>query len=129
MIRRLEHGAVWLADLNPRRGTEPGKTRPVLIIQNQALLDAGHPSTLIIPLTTRLIEDAEPLRLRLAARDRLDHDSDLLIDQIRAIDNQRLVTGPLTRLAVEEMEKIYLAILDVMGIDLNQRDAFSINES
>ena len=76
MTRKLEHGAVWLADLNPRRGTEPGKTRPVLIIQNQALLDAGHPSTLVIPLTTRLIEDAEPLRLRLSARDRLERDSE-----------------------------------------------------
>ena len=129
MIRRLEHGAVWLADLNPRRGTEPGKTRPVLIIQNQALLDAGHPSTLIIPLTTRLIEDAMPLRLHLTARDRLDHDSDLLIDQIRTIDNQRLVTGPLTLLGAEEMARICLAILDVMGIDLNQQGAFSINES
>ena len=124
MTRKLEHGAVWLADLNPRRGTEPGKTRPVLIIQSQALLDAGHPSTLIIPLTTRLIEDAEPLRMRLSARDRLDRDSDLLIDQIRAIDNQRLVTGPLTLLGTEEMSRIYSAILEVMGIELNAQFAF-----
>ena len=129
MTRKLEHGAVWLADLNPQRGTEPGKTRPVLIIQNQALLDAGHPSTLVIPLTTRLIEDAAPLRLRLSVRDRLDRDSDLLIDQIRAIDNQRLVTGPLTLLGAEEMSRIYPAILEVMGIELNPRVAFSIHES
>jgi len=129
MTRKLEHGAVWLADLNPQRGTEPGKTRPVLIIQNQALLDAGHPSTLIIPLSTRLIENAAPLRLRLSARDRLDRDSDLLIDQIRAIDNQRLVTGPLTLLGAEEMSRIYPAILEVMGIELNPRVAFSIHES
>ncbi len=129
MTRKLEHGAVWLADLNPRRGTEPGKTRPVLIIQNQALLDAGHPSTLVIPLTTRLIEDAAPLRLRLSARDRLDRDSDLLIDQIRAIDNQRLVTGPLTLLGAAEMSRIYPAILEVMGIELNPRVAFSVHES
>jgi mRNA interferase MazF len=129
MTQKLEHGAVWLADLNPRRGTEPGKTRPVLIIQSQALLDAGHPSTLIIPLTTRLIEGAEPLRLRLSARDRLDRDSDLLIDQIRAIDNQRLVTGPLTLLGAEEMSRIYSAILEVMGIDLDQPMAFSVHES
>jgi len=129
MTRKLEHGAVWLADLNPQRGTEPGKTRPMLIIQNQALLDAGHPSTLVIPLTTRLIEDAAPLRLRLSARDRMDRDSDLLIDQIRAIDNQRLVTGPLTLLGAEEMSRIYPAILEVMGIELNPRVAFSIHES
>ena len=129
MTRKLEHGAVWLADLNPQRGTEPGKTRPVLIIQNQALLDAGHPSTLVIPLTTRLIEDAAPLRLRLSARDRLDRDSDLLIDQIRAIDNQRLVTGPLTLLGAEEMSRIYPAIMEVLGIELNPRVAFSVHES
>jgi mRNA interferase MazF len=120
MTRKIEHGAVWLADLNPRQGTEPGKTRPVLIIQNQALLDAGHPSTSIIPLTTRLIEDAAPLRLRLNARDRLERNSDLLIDQMRAIDNQRLVAGPLTLLSAEEMSRIYSAILEVMGIDLDQ---------
>ena len=129
MTQKLEHGTVWLADLNPRRGTEPGKTRPVLIIQSQALLDAGHPSTLIIPLTTRLIEDAEPLRMRLSARDRLDRDSDLLIDQIRAIDNQRLVTGPLTLLGAEEISRIYSAILEVMGIDLDQPMTFSVHES
>jgi mRNA interferase MazF len=119
MTRKIEHGAVWLADLNPRQGTEPGKTRPVLIIQNQALLDPGPPSTLIIPLTTRLIEDAALLRLRLNARDRLERDSDLLIDQIRAIDHQRLVTGPLTLLSAEDMSRIYSAILEVMGIDLD----------
>ena len=47
-----KRGEIWLANLNPRRGTEPGKTRPVLIVQAQSLLDAVHPSTLVIPLTT-----------------------------------------------------------------------------
>ena len=60
-----KRGEIWLANLNPQRGTEPGKTRPVLIIQSQTLLDVGHPSTLIIPLTTHLVEDAAPLRIRL----------------------------------------------------------------
>ncbi len=129
MTRKLEHGGVWLADLNPQRGTEPGKTRPVLIIQHQALLDAGHPSTLVIPLTTRLIEDAAPLRLRLSARERLERDSDLLIDQIRAIDNQRLIKGPLTILGAEDMSRIYLAILEVMGIQIDSRVTFSVHES
>ena len=57
-----DRGEVWLAAVEPRRGTEPGKTRPVLIVQSQALLHANHPSTLGIPLTTNLIGDAEPLR-------------------------------------------------------------------
>ena len=57
-----ERGDVWLASLDPRHGTEPGKTRPVLIVQAKALLDAGHPSTLVVPLTTRLVDDAESRR-------------------------------------------------------------------
>src|SRR5579875_3824575 len=93
-----ERGEVWLANLNPRRGTEPGKTRPVLIVQAQALLAAGHPSTLIIPLTTNLIDDAEPLRIRVPAQSRLRRASDLLMDQLRALDNRRLGEGPLAHL-------------------------------
>src|SRR3954452_3835197 len=99
----LNRGEIWLADLNPPHGTEPGKTRPVLIVQSQALLDAAHPSTYVIPLTTKLIGDAEPLRIRVAASGRLRKESDLLMDQMRAIDNRRLVDGPLLRLHASEM--------------------------
>ena len=110
----LKQGEIWLANLNPGKGSEPGKTRPVLIIQGQALLDAGHPSTLIIPLTTKLIENAEPLRIRVAAHGRLKHDSDLLLDQLRAIDNRRLTEGPLTRCDRQLMLQVYDAIRDVL---------------
>jgi mRNA interferase MazF len=58
------------------------------------LLDISHPSTIIVPLTTNLIEHAEPLRIRIDALLQLEKDSDLLIDQIRSIDNKRLVKGP-----------------------------------
>lgn len=112
------HGEVWLANLNPGRGTEPGKIRPVLILQNQALLDADHPSTLIIPLTTNLIEDAEPLRLRITAKGGLEKDSDLLIDQLRAIDNKRLIDGPLLRLDDAAMAPLYRAVVEVLGLEL-----------
>jgi mRNA interferase MazF len=111
-----ERGEIWVADLNPRRGTEPGKTRPVLIVQAQALLDAGHPSTLVAPLTTRLVDDAEPLRIRVSARGDVRRDSDALIDQLRAIDNRRLVRGPLTRLGRREMAQVGQAFLEVLDL-------------
>ncbi len=109
------HGEIWLANLNPGRGTEPGKIRPVLILQNQALLDAEHPSTLIIPLTTNLVDDAEPLRLRVAAQGNLDKGSDLLVDQLRAIDNKRLIEGPLLRLDDGALRQVYQAVGEVLG--------------
>lgn len=111
-----ERGEVWLADLNPRMGTEPGKTRPVLIVQAQALLDAGHPSTLVIPLTTRLMSGAEPLRIRIPAAGDLQRDSDALIDQLRAIDNRRIVQGPLTRLERRLMATVGEAVLEMLDL-------------
>ena len=116
VILLLKHGEIWLANLNPGKGSEPGKTRPVLVVQSQALLDAGHPSTLIVPLTTKLIEDAEPLRVRVAAHGLLKQDSDLLIDQLRAIDNRRLTNGPLTRCDEKLMARVYDAICAVLEI-------------
>ncbi len=114
MTQKLNYGEVWLANLNPGKGTEPGKTRPVLIIQSQALLDAEHPSTLVIPLTTHLINDAQPLRFRIKAEDKLAKESDLLIDQIRAIDNQRLMEGPLVRCNEDTMRIIRACLLEIM---------------
>lgn len=116
MTRRINHGEIWLANLNPSRGTEPGKTRPVLIMQHQALLDIAHPSTLMIPLTTNLIDEAYPLRVRVSAQDQLQQDSDLLIDQIRAIDNKRLVQGPLALIEKTMLQQVYTAVNEVMGM-------------
>jgi mRNA interferase MazF len=110
-------GEVWLANLDPKQGTEPGKTRPVLIVQAQALLDAQHPSTLFIPLTTMLIEGAEPLRIRIHSAGRLRRTSDLLIDQLRAIDNRRLVQGPMTKLSPALMARVHEAISEILDLD------------
>jgi len=125
MTQKFKFGQIWLANLNPPSGTEPGKTRPVLIIQAQSLLDVRHPSTLIIPLTTNLIEGAEPLRVRIKAMDKLEKDSDLLIDQMRSIDNRRLIKGPLAHCSLQFMQKVHKAILDV--IDCKPED-FELNQ-
>jgi mRNA interferase MazF len=119
VIQKIKHGEIWLANLNPTRGTESGKCRPVLILQNQALLDVKHPSTIIVPLTTRLIDDAKPLRLRVKAQGQLEKNSDLLIDQVRAIDNTRLISGPLLHCSENFMEKVYSALCEVMNINCN----------
>ncbi len=112
-----ERGEVWLANLDPPHGTEPGKTRPVLLVQAQALIDADHPSTLVVPLTTNLVADAEPLRLRVPGQGSLCAESDLLVDQLRAIDNRRLVQGPLAQLAPALMEQVNQALREVLDLD------------
>ena len=109
-------GEIWVADLNPRHGTEPGKTRTVLIVQSQGLLDADHPSTLVIPLTTNLIEEAEPLRIRVNASGDLSRESDVVVDQLLAIDNRRLVKGPLTKIPPKLMARMDNALREVLDL-------------
>ena len=88
-VRQFE---IWLADLNPQIGTEPGKTRPVLIVQTNLLNKVPHPSSIICPLTTNIEKSANILRVHLSkGMANLMEDCDVLIDQIRAIDNKRLI--------------------------------------
>ena len=87
-VRQYE---IWLADLNPRIGTEPGKVRPVVVVQTD-LLNKYHPSTLILPLTTKVEPRATRLRVHLPKRCcELEEECEIMIDQVRAIDNKRLV--------------------------------------
>jgi mRNA interferase MazF len=88
---RIKQFEIWIADLNPRIGTETGKIRPVTVVQTD-LLNKEHPSTLICPITTNVKPDSEILRVHLKkSKFGLKEDCDIMIDQVRAIDNKRLV--------------------------------------
>lgn len=99
-------GEIWLANLNPvKKNNEMGKIRPALVFQNDELNHSEYPTTIIIPLTTSLIDDAEPIRMRVEKREKLLQDSDLVITQIRSIDNNRFVEK-LASLQTDEMTKV-----------------------
>ena len=107
---------IWIADLNPKIGTEPGKTRPVLIVQTNLLNKIGHPSTIICPITTNVKKDSEILRVHLKeGTANLHQDCDIMIDQVRAIDNNRLVkkTGKLPKGLSEIVFENLRIILDL----------------
>jgi mRNA interferase MazF len=102
---RARRGVLYLADLGPRLGTEPGKVRPVLVVQTDLLNEAGHPSTWVLPCTTRLTGE-NLLRVVLPrgiAGNR--EDCEVMVDQSRAIDNRRLVKAlrPLPRSILAEV--------------------------
>jgi mRNA interferase MazF len=83
---------IWIADLNPQKGTEPGKTRPVLIVQTNLLNKIPHTSTIICPITTVVEKDSDILRVHLKkGMAKLLEDCDIMIDQVRSIDNRRLI--------------------------------------
>lgn len=83
---------VYFANLNPRMGAEPGKVRPVVVVQTD-LLNGIHPSTVVCPLTTNVRPQARFLRVHLLAGEAgLKEPSDIMVDQVRAIDNRRLLS-------------------------------------
>ena len=89
---RIRQYEIWIADLNPQIGTEPGKTRPVLTVQTNLLNKIPHPSTIICPLITKIEKKSKILRVHLKkGMANLQKDCDIMIDQIRAIDNKRLI--------------------------------------
>ena len=83
---------IWIADLNPYIGTEPGKTRFVLIIQSNLLNKIPHPSAIVCPLTTNVNKDSEILRIHLKkGTANLQQSYDIMVDELRTIDNKRLI--------------------------------------
>ena len=112
---QIKQFEVWIADLNPQIGTETGKTRPVLVVQTNLLNQIPHPSTIICPITTNVQPDNEILRVHLnRGTANLNENCDVMIDQIRAIDNKRLIKkiGILPRDLTQKVRENIEIILD-----------------
>ncbi len=108
----IRHGGLYLADLNPRQGSEPGKARPVLVVQTDLLNEVGHPSTWILPCTTRRTGEnllRVPLPRGIAGN---TADCEVMIDQSRSIDNRRFrrALGKMPRSLLNEV-KLKLRLL------------------
>ncbi len=107
---------IWVADLNPQIGTEPGKTRPVLAVQTNLLNKIPHPSTIVCPITTNVKKDSDILRVHIKkGLANLQQDCDIMIDQIRAIDNKRLIKkiGDLPTDLIDKIKENLIITLDL----------------
>jgi mRNA interferase MazF len=112
----VKRGEVWIARLNPARGGEAGKDRPVVIVQEDRLLQAEIPTVLIASLTTKLWRQFEPLRVFIKARDNLQQDCHVMVEQLRALDRNRIADGPLTALASAEMAAVEKSMKAALGL-------------
>ena len=113
---QIKQFEIWIADLNSQIGTEPGKTRPVMVIQSNLLNKIPHPSTIVCPLTTKIEKEAEILRVHLKrGMANLHENCDIMIDQVRAIDNKRLLkkVGDLPHELINQIKENLSIILDI----------------
>jgi len=114
MIKQFD---IWIADLNPSGGTIPGKIRPVVIIQTDGLNKVDHPSTSILPITTNIFENASLLRVNLlpSKNNGLSKKSALLMDQIRTVDNRKLIEK-VGRIESKEIKQIKESLKIILGL-------------
>ena len=118
----IKRAQVWEVDFEPQtHKEEPGKRgRPALIIQTNILNSAGHATTIVIPGTTNVYRDAQgdgyPLRVSVGKLGTMKQETDLLVDQIRTISNQRLMGDkPLAELSRAHMKRVEDALRMLTG--------------
>ncbi len=108
---------VWIADLSPQIGTEPGNLRPVLIVQTNLLNKVLHPSTIICPITKTVSKETHVLRVHLnKGTANLLENCDIMIDQVRAVDNRRLIKK-IGELPVDLTERVKENIMIVLDLE------------
>ena len=111
----VKRGEIWLADLNPIRGSEQAGVRPVLIFQNDTI-SRFTTTVLAIPFTTNLRRTSLPSCVRISKDDGgLTNDSVALCHQLRALDQMRL-QRKLGTVRQDTLSTIENCVLSTMGI-------------
>ncbi|EDN66024.1 PemK-like protein [Beggiatoa sp. PS] len=112
----VKRGEIWLAELNPTRGSEQAGTRPVLIFQND-LLNPLTTTVLAIPMTTNLRRALLSSCLQISKGEGgLASDSVALCHQFRVLDKTRLQhkLGSVTPQTIAAIETCMLFTLGVI---------------
>ncbi|MEO5909676.1 MAG: type II toxin-antitoxin system PemK/MazF family toxin [Pelobium sp.] len=107
---------IWISDMNPGMGTEPGKIRPVLIVQSDLLHQLGHISTIVCPISSQK-RGISKLRISVeqSKLNGLQKPSSIVIDQIKAVDFSRLKNkiGELETKYHNAVKKALQLVLDI----------------
>ena len=112
---KVRRGDIVLVDLDPKKGSEQGKTRPALVIQN----DTGNrysPTTIVAPLTSSY-EKVYPVNVEVRSEGTaLEKDSVVLLNQIATVDIEARIIKRLGRLSDEKMKEVDEAIKLSLGL-------------
>jgi mRNA interferase MazF len=114
-ITRIARGGVYLARLDPAKGAEVGKLRPVVVLTAQSLLDVKPAHVFICPLSSRSKLEYKALHLALSPRDNLKVESHALVEHCRAISVRRLRLRRLAMLEREELNEIIRRLHRLVG--------------
>jgi len=116
MVNKISRGEIFLINFEPSFGSEQGRVRPALIIQND-ILNKYSPLTIVAPITSKVYNKEYPTNVLISKEDsKLDKDSTILLNQIRAVDKRRIIKkiGLLDPYSMNQVDK---AIKVSLGLD------------
>lgn len=109
-------GEIWVADLNPVRGSEQAGTRPVLVVQNDAIRRFSK-TVLAVPVTGNLRRAELPCCVRIGQGEGgLASESVALCHQMRVLDRSRLVhrLGAVSQQTLAAVERCLVFTLGIV---------------
>ena len=118
MITKMEikRGDILLVNFEPVKGSEQGRIRPAIVVQNN-ILNKFSPLTIVAPVTSKIYDKEYPTNVFIKKEDaELNNDSTVLLNQIRTIDKKRIIKkiGFLDSLL---MKKVDLAIKICLSLE------------
>jgi len=99
---------IILVNLYPKKWDEVGKIRPCVVLSD-ATSNQELETLIVLPLSTQLIDNVFPYRVRLTKRKGIESNSDVLIHQIRTISKKR-VLNKISNITQSEYEIIKEAL-------------------
>ena len=113
----IKHGYLYWATLGRSSGTEPGKARPVVVVQTDLLNETGHPSTWVLFCTTRLRGENALRTLIPIGSAGNEKESEVMVDQGRAIDNRRFSheLGEVPEVIMKDIKRKLGVLLELNG--------------
>jgi mRNA interferase MazF len=110
-----KRGDIVLVNFNPwKQKEEVGKIRPAVIISDSVYNEYSD-LIVVIPLTTNLIDDGGILRVRIKKREKLEKDSDAMVEQIRSISKNRIIEK-IAKISKNELILIERGIKVLLGL-------------
>ena len=104
----IQRGDVFLVNLDPVVGSEIGKTRPAIVLQNE-LANQTSSTVTVVPISSNT-KRVFPFQVLLAAGEGgLERESKALCEQIRTLSRRRLLQQ-LGSLPAERLEEIRTAL-------------------
>lgn len=110
-------GDIYMANLNPIKGSEQGGTRPVIVLQNN-MGNYYCPTLIVAPMTSRKTKHDLPTHYSMKGIKNLPEDSIVLLEQIKTIDKSR-VRYYIGKVSVRQMKEIEEALRISIGMKLH----------